>query len=120
MANQNDETTIAESASAVEEAAENKTEKAAEPTPAEPKKEKQKRTYNKRSKKENAEDAPAEAAPEFFVQADGLDISYQEVVNQVKSVISGEYSSLKIYLNLNERKVYAVVDEKINVNFPLK
>ena len=65
------------------------------------------------------ETARAEVAPEFYVQADGLDISYEEVLRQVKSVISGEYSSLKIYLNLNEKKVYAVVDERINVNFPI-
>lgn len=62
----------------------------------------------------------AEVAPEFYIQEDGLDISYADVIAKVKQVVTGDYSSLKIYLNLKEKRVYAVVDNKINVNFPLE
>ena len=62
----------------------------------------------------------AEVVPELFIQEDGFEISYIAVISQVKRVVTGGYSSLKIYLNIKERRVYVVVDEKININFPLE
>lgn len=63
---------------------------------------------------------PVEVIPELFIQEDGFEISYNAVISQVKRVVTGGYSSLKIYLNVKERRVYVVVDEKININFPLE
>lgn len=59
------------------------------------------------------------AAPNFVIKAKGFEISYGEVINKVKEIIAGEYKSLDISVDTDEKKVYAVINGTININFPL-
>ena len=78
-----------------------------------------KKTAAKRGRKPGSKNKVVESVQETIVQVDGVDIAVAEtLVNRVKEAYKnsghrvGNIKSLRIYINVNDRKAYYVINDK--------
>ncbi len=78
-----------------------------------------KKTAAKRGRKPGSKNKVVESIQETIVQVDGVDIAVAEtLVNRVKEAYKnsghrvGNIKSLRIYINVNDRKAYYVINDK--------
>ncbi len=78
-----------------------------------------KKTATKRGRKPGSKNKVVESVQETIVQVDGVDIAVAEtLVNRVKEAYKnsghrvGNIKSLRIYINVNDRKAYYVINDK--------